>query len=166
MSVQGKFLSRRISEIFWKEELSLSTAESCTSGNIASLITTIPGSSKFYKGGLVAYSNDAKIKMLHVKEETLEKFGAVSEETVKEMVAGAIEAFGSDYAIATSGIAGPTGGSHDKPVGTVWIAAGTKNNIVTLMLEEDNGREQNVQNATVRAMQLLCDLFENEENQQ
>ncbi len=163
MSVQGKMLSRWISNIFWKEELTLATAESCTSGNIAASITSIPGSSKFYKGGIVAYSDEVKQNLLHVKAETLENNGAVSEETVKEMVLGAIEAFGTDYAIATSGIAGPTGGTHEKPVGTVWIAAGSKENIVTMMLCEDNGREQNVHNATVEAMQLLCELFKNEE---
>lgn len=165
MSVQGKFISKTVSEIFWKEELTLSTAESCTSGNVAAAITTIPGSSRFYKGGIIAYSNEAKQNLLNVNAETLEKFGAVSEETVKEMVLGAIEAFDTDYAIATSGIAGPTGGTHEKPVGTVWIAAGNKNEVITMMLDEDNGREQNVQNATVKAMQLLCDLFKKEENE-
>lgn len=166
MSVEGKFLSRTISEIFWKEELTLSTAESCTSGNVSASITSIPGSSKFYKGGIVAYSNEAKQNLLHVNAETLEKYGAVSEETVKEMVLGAIEAFGTDYAIATSGIAGPTGGTQDKPVGTVWIAAGNKEAMATVMLSEDNGREQNVHNATVKAMQLLCDLLQKKENEE
>ena len=130
MSVESKKLSKDISEIFWREEYTLATAESCTAGNVAASITAIPGSSKFYKGGIVAYSNEAKQNLLHVQAETLQQYGAVSEETVIEMVKGAIDAFGADYAVATSGIAGPTGGSHDKPVGTVWVAAGNKENVV------------------------------------
>ena len=166
MSVESKKLSKDISEIFWREEYTLATAESCTAGNVAASITAIPGSSKFYKGGIVAYSNEAKQNLLHVQAETLQQYGAVSEETVIEMVKGAIDAFGTDYAVATSGIAGPTGGSHDKPVGTVWVAAGNKENVVTLKICEDNGREQNVHNATVKVMQLLRNLFQNQENEQ
>ncbi|MDY3268021.1 MAG: CinA family protein [Phocaeicola sp.] len=166
MSVESKKLSKDISEIFWREEYTLATAESCTAGNVAASITAIPGSSKFYKGGIVAYSNEAKQNLLHVQAETLQQYGAVSEETVIEMVKGAIDAFGADYAVATSGIAGPTGGSHDKPVGTVWVAAGNKENVVTLKICEDNGREQNVHNATVKVMQLLRNLFQNQENEQ
>ena len=166
MSVESKKLSKDISEIFWREEYTLATAESCTAGNVAASITAIPGSSKFYKGGIVAYSNEAKQNLLHVQAETLQQYGAVSEETVIEMVKGAIDAFGADYAVATSGIAGPTGGSHEKPVGTVWVAAGNKENVVTLKICEDNGREQNVHNATVKVMQLLRNLFQNQENEQ
>lgn len=166
MSVESKKLSKDISEIFWREECTLATAESCTAGNVAASITAIPGSSKFYKGGIVAYSNEAKQNLLHVQAETLQQYGAVSEETVIEMVKGAVDAFGADYAVATSGIAGPTGGSHDKPVGTVWVAAGNKENVVTLKICEDNGREQNVHNATVKVMQLLRNLFQNQENEQ
>ena len=92
-----------------REELSLATAESCTAGNVAAAITAIPGSSKFYKGGIVAYSNEAKQNLLGVSAETLEACGAVSEETVTEMVKGALKAFNADFAVATSGIAGPTG---------------------------------------------------------
>ena len=124
MSLQNKFLSKELSDKFWKEGLTLATAESCTAGNIAAVITAIPGSSHFYKGGIVAYSDEVKINLLGVNPETLEKQGAVSEETVIEMVQGAMKTMNSDCAVATSGIAGPTGGTPDKPVGTVWIAHG------------------------------------------
>ena len=132
MSLQNKFLSKELSDKFWKEGLTLSTAESCTAGSIASIITAIPGSSHFYKGGIVAYSDEIKTKLLNVNPETLEAKGAVSEEVVIEMVKGAMKSMNSDCAVATSGIAGPTGGTPDKPVGTVWIAAAMKDRIITM----------------------------------
>ena len=132
MSVETKKLSKEISEIFWREGFSLATAESCTAGNVAAIITAIPGSSRFYKGGIGAYADEVKRNLLHVKAETLEACGAVSEETVTEMVKGAIETFGTDYAMATSGIAGPGGGTHEQPVGSIWLAAGNKDRILTL----------------------------------
>ena len=105
MSVETKTLSKEISEIFWREGYTLATAESCTAGNVAAIITAIPGSSRFYKGGVIAYSDEVKKTHLYVNAETLEQHGAVSEETVVEMVKGAIKALDVDYAMATSGIA-------------------------------------------------------------
>lgn len=166
MSVEGKFLSKEISELFWKENLTLTTAESCTAGNVAAAITAIPGSSRFFKGGIIAYSNEIKESLLNVNPETLEVNGAVSEEVVVEMVKGAMKSMNSDCAVATSGVAGPTGGTPDKPVGTVWIAAGCKDKVITLKLEGDHGRDKNIANATQNAMLLLRKLFQNEENEQ
>ena len=119
MSLQNKFLSKELSDKFWKEGLTLATAESCTAGNIAAVITAIPGSSHFYKGGVIAYSDEVKVNLLGVNPETLEKNGAVCEEVVIEMAKGAMKSMNSDCAVATSGIAGPGGGSDGKPVGTV-----------------------------------------------
>jgi nicotinamide-nucleotide amidase len=99
----------------------LSTAESCTGGYISHLITSIPGSSAYYLGGAVVYANEAKMRMLGVKDETLRSHGAVSEQTVLQMARGILERTGSDFSIATSGIMGPDGGSEEKPVGTVWV---------------------------------------------
>lgn len=107
----------------------LSTAESCTGGLIASKLTTIPGASEAFQAGFVCYHNDIKHSVLGVKKETLNQHGAVSEAVVREMVSGALKASGADYAIATSGIAGPGGGSDDKPVGSVWIAWGDAQHI-------------------------------------
>jgi len=166
MSLQNKFLSKELSEKFWKEGLTLSTAESCTAGNIAAVITAIPGSSHFYKGGIIAYSDEVKINLLGVSPETLETKGAVSEETVVEMAKGAMKSMNSDCAVATSGIAGPTGGTPDKPVGTVWVAAIMKDKVVTLKAEGDEGRNKNIENATLKALQLLRNLFQNQENEQ
>ena len=150
MSVEGKFLSKEINDLFWREGLTLVTAESCTAGSVAAAITAVAGSSQFFKGGIIAYSNE-------IKE---------VEETVIEMVKGAMKSMNSDCAVATSGIAGPTGGTPDKPVGTIWIAAGCKDKVITLKLEGDEGRNKNIANATQNALQLLRKLFQNEENEQ
>ena len=103
----------------------------------------------------MAYSNEVKMGLLHVSSETLEQYGAVSEETVIEMVKGAMKALKTDCAVATSGIAGPGGGTSEKPVGTVWIAAAYKNEIVTFKQEGDDGRTRNVQNAIQNALKML-----------
>ena len=166
MSLYLKFLSKELSDKFWKEELTLATAESCTAGNIAAIITAIPGSSHFYKGGIVAYNNEVKINLLGVSPQTLEEKGAVSEETVIEMVKGAMKSMNSDCAVATSGIAGPTGGTPVNPVGTVWIAAGMKDRIITLKVSGDEGRQRNIEKATLNALQLLQKLFQNQQNEQ
>ena len=122
-----------IGELLKKRKLTVSTAESCTGGSIAERLTSIAGSSEYFKGSIVAYSNEVKKDLLYVSSETLEKYGAVSEETVIEMVKGAMKALKTDCAVATSGIAGPGGGTPEKPVGTVWIAAGYKNEIRTYL---------------------------------
>ncbi len=141
------------------KKLSLSTAESCTGGGVAAAITSVAGSSEYFMGGIVAYSNDVKVSLLHVSSETLEKYGVVSRETVMEMAAGAMNTLKTDCAIATSGIAGPGGGSLKKPVGTIWIAVAYKNEIVTVMQTGDNGRAKNVQNAIQNAMDLLIEIL-------
>ena len=145
MSVEGKFLSKEINDLFWREGLTLVTAESCTAGSVAAAITAVAGSSQFFKGGIIAYSNEIKENLLGVNHGTLETHGAVSEETVIEMVKGAMETLKTDCAVSTSGIAGPGGGTREKPVGTVWIAAAYKNEIRTMKQETDRGREMNVE---------------------
>ena len=166
MSLQNKFLSKELSDKFWKEGLTLATAESCTAGNIAAMITAIPGSSHFYKGGIIAYSDEVKVNILGVNPEILEKHGAVSEEVVIEMAKGAMKSMNSDCGVATSGIAGPTGGTPDKPVGTVWIAVVKGEKVMTMKASEDEGRKKNIENATLYALQMLLKLFQNQENEQ
>ena len=151
-------LEEKIGELLKSKNLSLSTAESCTGGSIAALVTSVPGSSEYFNGGIVAYSNEVKMSLLHVSAETLEKYGAVSRETVIEMVKGAMKALKTDCAVATSGIAGPGGGTAEKPVGTVWIAAAYKNEICTMKQETDRGREMNVERAGNNALLLLRKL--------
>ncbi len=159
MSVETKVISREINDLMWQQGATLSTAESCTAGNVAAAITSVPGSSQFYKGGVVGYSNEVKINLLHVNPETLETYGAVSEETIVEMIKGVMNSLKTDYAVATSGIAGPGGGTPEKPVGTIWIAAGNADKIITQKLEGDEGRELNVSRATHSVLQLLYDLL-------
>ena len=166
MLLQSKFLSKVLSDIFWKESLTLATAESCTAGNIAAMITAIPGSSRFYKGGIIAYSDEVKVNILGVSPEILASVGAVSEETVIEMVKGAMKSMNSDCAVATSGIAGPTGGTPGKPVGTMWIAVAVKDRIKTLKLEGDEGRNKNIANATQKSLELLHKMLQNKENEE
>lgn len=122
-------LEGNLGKILKTKKMIVTTAESCTAGFIASQIASVPGSSAYYNGSAVAYSYEAKEDLLRVKKETLEKFGAVSEETVREMMNGVLKLMRADVGIAVSGIAGPDGGTADKPVGTVWIAVGGKNQI-------------------------------------
>jgi len=146
-SVVGKLLSQN--------KLFLSTAESCTGGMIAHRITSVSGSSSYYKGSVVAYSNEIKEKILGVNHITLEQYGAVSEQTAKEMISGVLEATNCDIAIASTGIAGPTGGTKDKPVGTIWLAVGTKGKIETLKLQLGKNRLKNIETSTILALNLL-----------
>ena len=119
------------------------------------MITTVPGSSNYFMGSVISYSNEVKMRQLGVKEETLKEFGAVSEQTVKEMVAGALDLLRTDIAIATSGIAGPDGGTPEKPVGTIWLAVGDKNRIETKKLQLGKDRLRNIQYTGLYALNLL-----------
>ncbi len=158
MSVETKVISRDINDVMWEKSVTLATAESCTAGNVAAAITSIPGSSHFYKGGVVCYADEVKVDILHVNPETLATYGAVSEEVVTEMVKGAMKTFKTDYAMATSGIAGPGGGTPEKPVGTIWLAVADAENVITKKLDEDHGREINISRATHTVMQMLMEL--------
>lgn len=150
---------KAILNIMQDRGLTLSTAESCTGGYIAHLITQHPGCSSVYWGGAVAYAYELKESILGVKESTLTQFGAVSEETVTEMAEGAIHYFKTDYAIAVSGIAGPDGGTEDKPVGTVWIAISNKNKTVAKVFTFSNKRIQNIERSAGSAMSMLLNLL-------
>ena len=159
MSFDAKIISKEINELLWRNEKTLSTAESCTAGRISSVITAIPGSSNYYKGGLVCYWTQLKEQFLGVDPKVVEAETVVSENVVKQMVVGANKMFGTDYAIAISGFAGPGGpdgnGTVGVTVGTIWIAVGQEGNIRTLKIEEDRGRERNLEVATTEAMRLL-----------
>jgi len=148
-----------VGELLKKKRLTVSTAESCTGGSIAVRLTSIAGSSGYFNGSIVAYSNEVKKALLHVSPQTLEHYGAVSKETVIEMVKGAMKALNTDCAVATSGIAGPGGGTPEKPVGTVWIAAGYKSKIRTYKQETNRGREMNIERAVNNALLMLLDLL-------
>ncbi|MFC4210786.1 competence/damage-inducible protein A [Pedobacter lithocola] len=157
-------LEKAIIDIMKKQGLTLSTAESCTGGYIAHLITQHPGCSSVYYGGAVAYAYELKESILGVKESTLTKFGAVSEETVTEMAEGAIKQFKTDYSIAVSGIAGPDGGTEDKPVGTVWIAISNKNKTVAKVFNFSNKRIQNIERSAASALMMLLNLLREDQH--
>jgi len=141
----------------------VATAESCTGGTIAHLLTSVPGSSAVFNGSVVAYANSAKKNLLHVKQETLEQYGAVSEQTVTEMVAAALEELKTDYAVATSGIMGPDGGSPEKPVGTVWIAVGNHKKIKASKHHFRFDRERNTELTAHTALTLLYRFVKEQE---
>jgi nicotinamide-nucleotide amidase len=130
------------------------TAESCTGGYVASLLTSVPGASAYFPGSVVTYSYEMKTKLLGVRPETLAKYGAVSRETVIEMVNGALQTLEADIAVAISGIAGPDGGTPEKPVGTVWMAVGDQHRVVTLKQIFGRDRDKNIQLTGVYALNL------------
>jgi len=144
-----------LGKLLLQHKKTMCTAESCTGGYIAHLVTSIPGSSAFYDGSIVSYSYKAKEDLLMVPEKTLLEKGAVSEEVVIEMAKGALQKIGSDYAIAVSGIMGPGGGLPDKPAGTVWMAVGNRDKIITQKLHFRFERQLNIQLTAVNALNLL-----------
>lgn len=135
--------------------LTLSIAESCTGGYLSAQITKVPGSSAYFWGSIISYSNTVKIAQLGVQPETLEEFGAVSEPTIRQMAEGVRKALGTHIGIATSGIAGPDGGTPDKPVGTIWIACATGQRTVTRWLKLGQYRDQNIQLTTMYVLNML-----------
>lgn len=142
--------------------LTLGVAESCTGGYVSAQITKVPGASAYFWGSVVSYSNSVKENVLGVKPETLQQFGAVSEETIREMAEGVRTALGTDVGIATSGIAGPDGGTPDKPVGTIWIACATHQRTSTRLLKLGQYRDQNIQLTTNYLLNMLREELLNE----
>lgn len=141
--------------------LKISTAESCTGGMIASAIIDIAGASEVYSEGFITYSNEAKAKHLGVSEDTLDKYGAVSNEVVKEMAIGCRRAAGSDVAVVTSGVAGPGGGTIEKPVGLVYIACAYKEEVLVNRFNFQGDRTMIRSQATTEAVKMVLDLLEN-----
>lgn len=144
-----------ISQILRDKGRTMATAESCTGGYIAHLITREPGSSDIYKGSVISYANQVKKDVLGVAENTLKEQGAVAEQTVREMVAGALKALKTDYALATSGIMGPTGGTPEKPVGLVWVAVGNKDRIECMSFNFRFDRNRNIEMTAINALNQL-----------
>ena len=159
---EDKPLEKAVLDILREKNLKLSVAESCTGGYLSHLFTQHSGSSAVFLGGAITYSNQLKEKMLGVSAETLAKYGAVSEETVIEMAQGAVRNYASDYAIAISGIAGPDGGSEDKPVGTVWVAVSGKSKTITQKFKFPGRRVQNIERAAINSIILLLKLVREE----
>jgi nicotinamide-nucleotide amidase len=163
MDFEAKVISREISELLWEKEKTVATAESCTGGRIAEAIIAVPGASKYFKGGIICYVNEVKENLLGVDPQLLEEKTAVCEEVARELVKGACKTLNTNYAIAATGLAGPGGGTKDIPVGTIWLACGTPDRIVTLKVEEDHGRDINLAIATNKAIQLFRDFLKEED---
>ena len=158
----GDTLEQIVGDLLRKKEKTLATAESCTGGMVSHLITTVPGSSDYYKGSIISYANEVKINELGVPEEIIMKHGAVSRETVEHMVAGVGNKLKTDYAIAISGIAGPTGGTREKPVGTVWIAVKSPEKTIAKKFIFGFTRLENITRAAYTSLNMLRKLLLNE----
>ncbi len=152
-------LAMAVGKLLLEKNATLSVAESCTGGTIAHLITLTPGCSQWFKGSLTAYSNEIKTGMLNLQTDTLRQFGAVSRETATDMVLSVKEAMQTDYAVATTGIAGPDGGSEEKPVGTVWIAVAGPAKFFCKKFVFGNNRERNILRASQTALQMMRRLI-------
>ena len=151
-----------IGHILTERGKTIATAESCTGGKLAALLNKHSGSSAFYKGSVVAYSNEVKENVLKVNRESLELYGAVSKQVVTQMACGAKKILNTDYAIATSGVAGPTGGTPEKPVGTVWIAWATPDNVYSECFHLGKLREQITDRACTKALVQILRILRNE----
>ncbi|MEG1748829.1 MAG: CinA family protein [Tannerellaceae bacterium] len=152
-------LAEQVGQALSQCGLMMATAESCTGGRIASMITSVAGSSAYFVGGVVSYSNEVKLRVLGVSGEDLFLHGAVSGEVVEQMALGAIRVLGADCAVATSGIAGPGGGTPEKPVGTVWIAAAVRDKVVSVCHHFGLSRTDNIQRSADAALLMLLDLL-------
>jgi nicotinamide-nucleotide amidase len=148
-------LSEVVGKLLTNKNKTMATAESCTGGFIAHQITSIPGSSKYFTGSIISYDNKIKQQELNVSNTILNNEGAVSEVCVKQMATEILSKFNVDYAIATSGIAGPDGGSEEKPVGTVWIAVASRNEIITKKFNMGDNRERTILRTSISALDML-----------
>lgn len=162
MELESKILSKEIQHYLYESDgkaRTIGTAESCTGGKIAETIMSVPGSSNYYKGSIICYSNEVKENLLKVNSSLIEEKTSVSEEVAIEMVKGACDALNVDYAIATTGIAGPGGELPNAPVGTIWIAYGSKTDIRTFQITENKGRDLNILGATIKSLHLFLEFL-------
>lgn len=143
----------------------MSTAESCTGGTISQLITSVPGSSAYFLGGVTSYANSVKTGVLEVPEEIINRYGAVSSECVAKMAEGVRKLTGSDFAVATSGIAGPGGGTNEKPVGLVWIGVSSANGTETYKVQYNGDRKRNIERSAAFALNKMRCKIQNEINE-
>jgi len=162
MDFESKIISREVSQLLWEMNKTVSTAESCTGGRIAEAIIAVPGASKYFKGGIISYVDEVKMSLLGVAPDVLAEQTAVCEEVARQMVRGACQTLNTDYAISATGIAGPGGGTKENPVGTIWLACGTQDKQMTMLVQEDHGRDINLAIATNHAMQLFLDFLKTE----
>jgi nicotinamide-nucleotide amidase len=166
VTTEDKSVSQVLGDLLAERELTVACAESCTGGNIAHKITQSPGSSAYFLGSVVSYSNDVKANVLNVSRNDLGRYGAVSREVVSSMARGVSELMHSDCALATSGIAGPDGGTKFKPVGTVWMSAKYGEKVVTELIHFTGNRDNVIESATNHVMVMLIKLLRNNYTEQ
>lgn len=167
MKFDLKIMSNQLGKLMWHNNKTIAVAEGCSAGRLSSIITSAPGSSHYYKGGLICYRDETKVQFLGVDPEMIETETAVSENVVKQMVIGTNEMFSTDYAIAISGYAGPGGDANGTcqngtNIGTSWIAIGNKDRIVTHKIEGEEGREKNLETTIKEAFILLHEYLKEE----
>lgn len=150
---------KRVSDLLKQKNLTVATAESCTGGFFAHILTNISGSSDYFNKGVVSYSNEAKIDLLDVSEDLLQKYGAVSEQVAKVMAESVRTKSKVDIGISTTGIAGPTGGTNDKPVGLVYIAVSIADDTIVKKFQFSGERLQNKESTCNAALQMLLDIL-------
>lgn len=146
---------KQIASNLLSNNMTLATAESCTGGNIAHQLTLLPGSSHWYNGGVVAYTNLVKQNLLKVDVSLISKYSEVSGEVAEAMAQGVKDALKTDYAISTTGVAGPTGATNENPIGTVWIGIATPSRNISKRFVFDDNREQNIESFTLEALKML-----------
>ena len=159
---ESKVISREVSQLLWEMEKTVGTAESCTGGRIAEALISVPGASKYFKGGIVCYVDEIKQRLLGVDPQVLEEQTAVCEEVARQLVKGACNTLNTDSAIAATGFAGPTGGTKDIPIGTIWLACVNPDKQITFKVAEDHGRDINLAIATNKAMQMFLEFLKEE----
>lgn len=162
MTLDIKLLSQELNTLLWESGETVCTAESCTAGRIAAAITATPGSSDYFRGGLICYANNVKTEHLGVSAELIAEKTPVCEEVAREMAAGALRMFGTTYSVAITGFAGPSADASalgaTMIVGTIWVAVSDGEQTLTTLLTEDNGRDRNLENGTRAALKLLLEL--------
>lgn len=159
MEQNNKTVERKVFDLLKNKGLTFASAESCTGGNIAHLITLIPGSSEVFRGGVVTYATPTKTKVLGVPKETIDADGVVSRRVVEAMAQGTRELMEADFGVATTGVAGPGGGTEDTPVGTVWIGVASQRGTVSKLCHFGKGRRQVIRQATIEAYELLLEAI-------
>ncbi len=151
-----------VGQLLSEKNETVATAESCTGGAVAKMITSVSGSSAYFEGSIISYSNQIKINQLQVEEKTLNKYGAVSQQVVEQMAIGVRRNLNTHYGLATSGIAGPTGGTPEKPVGTIWIATAGPNGVKSKNLNLGYSRERNIHVTSLSVLNMLrLELLQN-----
>lgn len=161
VSIEDKTVPQVLGELLTERELTVACAESCTGGNLAHRIVQIPGSSAYFLGSVVSYSNDVKAKVLNVSRSDIDKYGAVSSQVAEQMAKGVASLMRSNCAIATTGIAGPEGGTKFKPVGTVWIAVKYNDTLVSECIRFRGDRNEVIESASNHGMVMLINLLRN-----